>query len=77
MRRWNVATPKDKVALHLEVAPSVRRRILELKELSEADSMTEVIRRALTLYEVALKSRAAGERLVIVHDKGQREVIMP
>lgn len=47
--------------------------------MSEADSITEVVRRALAVYDVLLTAvRERGERLILRSSDGtEREVIIP
>ena len=58
-------TRKDKVRLNLEVSPTVRDRLEYLQKESEAESMTEVIRRALAVYELLLAHRGAGGEVLL------------
>lgn len=57
--------PGAKVRLNLEVAESVHKRVLLLQELTNADSMTEVVRRALKCYEFVVRAEHEGERLLL------------
>lgn len=63
----------NKVRLNLEVSPQVRERLLKLKELADADSMSETIRRALTVYELVL---TAGGRVYVESPDGSTERIV-
>ena len=57
---------EPKVRLNLDIPEAVRERLDRLRELSEADTLTEVIRRALAAYEVLLtNSHAHGSRIII------------
>lgn len=56
--------------LNLAIPESVRQRIEALQEATEAQSLTEVIRRALAVYEFLVKEKADGARVVSVK-KGQ------
>jgi hypothetical protein len=58
--------------LNLEVPESVRTRLEELRVLTEAQSMTEVIRRALAVYEFLVQEKSAGHRLIV--DRGTERV---
>lgn len=51
--------------LHLELSEGVHKRLVWLEEVSEADSRTEVIRRALRLYEVVLRAQQDGRELIL------------
>jgi hypothetical protein len=55
---------------------STRERIERLRDATEADSLTEVIRRALAAYEVLVQARAAGAKLVIREGRNEREIVL-
>ncbi len=66
----------EKIRLNLEVLPIVKKRLDRLVGDSEADSMSEVVRRALSLYELVLKNRRRGGTLLFKSDTGvENEVI--
>lgn len=46
----------ERVRLNLDVPISTRERIDKIQALSEADTMTEVIRKALIVYEYLLET---------------------
>jgi len=64
------SSTESRVRLNLEVTVLVRERLDRLKELTEADSSTEVIKRALIVYERLLTCEG---RLIIRMPDG-REV---
>lgn len=49
--------------LTLEIADTVRDRIEKLKTLSEAATITEIVRRSFSLFEILLEHEAAGGRV--------------
>lgn len=65
--------------LHLELPERVRNRLEEIRVLSEADSLTEVVRRALAVYDVLLVAvRDRKERVVLRSEDGkERELVIP
>ena len=63
-----------RVRLNLEVTERVRERLHKIKALIEADSITEVIRRALFVYEFVLKTR--GRLVIRSKDGTERDVIL-
>ncbi len=72
------AGKRDKTRLNLEVTRPVRERLERLRDLSDADSMTEVIRRAVAVYEVLLDHREKGFETVIRNQDGaERLVLIP
>lgn len=67
----------SKVRLNLEVPERVRARIEALQSMTESDSMTEVIRRALALYDVVVEARSNGQTLLIRDADGTtREMVV-
>ncbi len=52
--------------LSLELTDQARERLERLVELADADSMTEVVRKALAVYEVVLEhgKRDAGDTIL-------------
>lgn len=72
--RADTDSTEERIRLNLVVNRQVKDRIEQLQELSEATSITEVVRRALALYEEILKIREEGSRLV-VEGNGEREVL--
>lgn len=68
---------KEKVRLNLEVSLAIRDRLELLREQSEAESMTEVIRRALAIYEHLLAHSAQGGTILLrTHDKGPEKQLL-
>jgi hypothetical protein len=60
--------------LNLEVTELVRNRMDRIQELTEADSITEVVRRSLTVYEILLSQKG---QLVLVDSEGvERDLIL-
>ncbi|MDC3955182.1 hypothetical protein [Polyangium jinanense] len=73
-----MASKDEKVRLNLEVPKRVRERLERVQEMSEADSLTEVIRRALTLYDALLTTAREdkGKLLVRYEDGSERELML-
>lgn len=67
----------ESVRLNLEVSPHVRERLERLREDTEAESLTEVIRRALAVYE-SLAEVAGSTKRIIIRDKNgdERELLL-
>jgi len=53
-----------KTRLNLEMSEEVRRKLESLREKTDADSLSEVIRRALAVYDFLWSEREKGTRLV-------------
>jgi hypothetical protein len=68
------SSPDEKIRLNLVVNQHVKSRIERLQEMAEDASITEVIRRALAVYEELLKIREEGGRLV-VENRDTREIL--
>lgn len=67
----------ERARLHLEVPMRVREQLERLRDTSGADSITEVVRRSLAVYEAMLTASRDG-RVVIVRDKDgtERELLL-
>ncbi|HVK70622.1 MAG TPA: hypothetical protein VM694_39480 [Polyangium sp.] len=65
--------------LDLEFPERVRVRLEELRAMNGADSLTEVVRRALAAYDVLLTAaRERGDKIVLrSHDGTEREMVIP
>lgn len=59
----------SRVRIHLAVTQAVMDRLERVKAMTEAESTTEVIRRALACYEELATVFCAGGRIVL-HPKG-------
>ncbi len=67
---------RPKTRLNLEVSKSVRERMERLKDETEADSLTEVIRRALAVYELLWDQRKDGWETVVRRNGTERSVLI-
>ncbi len=72
------ASTGRKVRLNLELREEVRTQLERLQTISGADSMTEVIRRALGLYEsLIVLHRDRGQKVLLRDaDGGERELLI-
>ncbi len=66
---------RKKVRLNLELTPRVADSLDRLVELSDSHSRTEVIRRAVTLFSVALTHQTQGGKLSLKHADGSEETL--
>lgn len=64
---------EPRVRLNLEIPIQVRERIDRIKGLIEADSSTEVIRRAVSLYELLLTLK--GQVVIRLPDGREQDVL--
>lgn len=72
------SAPAGRTRINLEVPDRVRERIEHLRELTEADGITDVIRRALAVYDAVLTASREEGRKVIIRDKDgtERELLI-
>jgi hypothetical protein len=63
----------DRTRLSLDVSPKVREQLDRLEVRTEAGSITEVIRRALALYDLVTEHQSEGGKLVFRHPDGEEE----
>ncbi len=54
----------------------MRERLDDMRERSEADSITEVIRRALSLFDLALKQREGGGEVIFRGPDGDEQKLV-
>jgi len=67
---------ETKVRLDLNVTQRLRNRLLRLRAETEADSLTEVIRRAVAVYEVLVAARYNGRIILRAKDGTERELLV-
>lgn len=73
MPRPKRTTPVSR--LTLEMAEPVRQTLEELKDTTQADSLAEVIRKALAVYGYLLQEKRHGGRVVVKKDGDEKEVV--
>ncbi len=66
---------QEKTRLSFEMPTAVRDQLDELVKRSRAGSMSEVVRKAIALYELVLEHEAEKGRLVFRHADGSEEVL--
>ena len=59
-----------------ELTPEVSERLDYLAEASNAHSRTEVLRRALAVYDVLVSRAGSDSRLVLRHPDGREEELL-
>lgn len=67
--------PEDRIRLNLAVSAQVKERLDRLQRTSDAASITEVIRRALAVYEDLLAVRKGGAKIIVEHRGGAKEFL--
>lgn len=66
-------TSGNSIRLNLVVSPRVKERMLRLQGWADADSMSEVVRRALAVYEIIMKAIANDSEIIIRGRDGSEE----
>ena len=67
----------ERTRIHLAVTQAVADRLDRLKTLTEAESTTEVIRRALACYEELASVFCSGGRIVLQQKDGEPRELSP
>ena len=66
---------KEKIRLNLDLTPQVKERLRHLQDRTDSASLTEVIRRALALYEIAIAHLEKNGRIVLENKDGSTETL--
>jgi hypothetical protein len=64
---------RGRARVNLDLDSKVKSRIENLRERSGATTLSEVVRRALVLYDVVLENYSKGGMLVFINDDGSEE----
>ena len=67
---------REKIRFNLELTPAVSDRLDYLVETSGAHSRTEVVRRALSLYDILLSRVSPETTLLLRYPDGREEVLL-
>lgn len=62
--------------LNLEMDARVRERLESLCVETGADSLTEVIRRSLAVYDYLWAEKSNGAKLIVKSDNDEKEVVL-
>lgn len=62
--------------LSLDVTELGRERLESLRHLTEADSLSEVFRRAVAFYDLLIKEKQLGNRILVERDGQTSELII-
>lgn len=63
----------NKVRLNLTMSPQVKLKLDEIVERTQADSMSEVVRRSLAIYDFLLKENSNGFTIAILKSDTGKE----
>jgi hypothetical protein len=74
MARIPRAVPTSR--LNLEMTEDSRKKLEDLRTLTNADSLSEVIRRALAVYDFIWQEKASGRKLLVKDSEGERELVL-
>ena len=67
----------EKRRLNLEMSEEVRQKLESLREKTDADSLSEVVRRALAVYDFLWSERERGTKLLVRGaDDKDRELLL-
>ena len=70
-----IAKRRPSCRLNLEMSESVRQNLEWLRDETNADSLAEVIRRSLAVYEFAWKAQKKGLQLFAQDEHGKKTQI--
>jgi hypothetical protein len=72
-----MAESAETVRLNLRISTSVRDRLERVKETAQAESLTQVIRNSLVLYDALLEQTQQGSTVILRDKEGnEREVML-
>ena len=60
----------------MELKLDVRNRMEQLRDETNADSLVEVVRKSLAVYDYIWSQRKMGSKILIQDTKGTRELII-
>lgn len=63
----------ERARLSLDIPQAVRDQLSRLEKLTDSGSITEVVRRALNLYELIATLQKKGGKVIIQHKDGTQE----
>ena len=71
-------TPRKQAGsrLNLELSDEARQKLETLRKQTDAESLVDVIRRALTVYDFLWNAKNEGGTLIIRSNHREREVIL-
>ena len=65
--------PSPKIRLNLDLSPRAKERIEDLRTRSDAESLVEVVRRALALYDKLLTIDEKEGKIIFENPDGTQE----
>lgn len=71
------AKGKEKRQLSINLSPKILDRLAQLRDLTDADSLTEVVRRSLAVYDYLWSQKVnGGTTLIQMVDGETKEVVL-
>jgi len=70
-----MAATLEKIRLNLEIPKKLRGQIEDLVNRSTCANITELIRRAIALYDLVLEHSHHGGEIVFRHESGKEEIL--
>ena len=67
--------PKKSVRLNLTLTQQAKKRLETIQKVTEADTLTEVIRDAIKLYDLAVQHQKSGGRLILKTEDGEKDIL--
>jgi hypothetical protein len=71
-----IAKGTGKVRLNLEMSETVRHKLEDLQRRTDAPSLSEVIRKALAVYDLVWSAVDEGRQIVIRDDDGAEQTVI-
>ncbi len=68
-------TTNERIRLNLAITPTVHDRLQRLRDMSESESITEVIRRAMAVYDLVLTHASEGGEVILRNPDGREETV--
>ncbi|MBU0718263.1 MAG: ribbon-helix-helix protein, CopG family [Planctomycetes bacterium] len=62
--------------LNLEMSEAVREALENLRDTTDADSLTEVIRRSLAVYDFLWAEKKQGGKITVKGPAGEKEIVL-
>ena len=63
-------------SLNLEMAVETRKQMEQVRDETRADSLGEVVRRALSLYKFLLAEQKTGHKIISRGLEGEKEIVI-
>lgn len=63
--------------LTLEMATEVKKKMEQLRDSTCADSLGEVVRRAVSIYAFLLHAQREGGQVILRLPEGEKEMVLP